>query len=336
MRRLIWAAAGTLLLATVATSQDLDREADVVVARIETPEHVCLYEIQMRELRQASRLISEYRDLCGEHRGDAAREFERHYLRVLVEDHLLSLKARSLGLSLNAKEVAEVDSAVESVAQKWGGLEHLKSGFADLHVPFEFFVQLKQIHRLAQKVLAQEVQSRVKDPSDDEMRDYYASHGKDFFVPEYRRVLVLSISKTSDNPTARVLAEDLRASAEKNPGGWADPGGWAESTSNSTAIDPHFTRSIAYICSGAPTNAELDAIIADSARSGVHLVETPGFFHVVDVIEQGRDTEAPFEAVQYHIRTELRERAWKREMGAFFERLKMEFVCKILLRPAEK
>lgn len=140
------------------------------------------------------------------------RDAEANLLRDMVDQQLLLQKANDLGLSADTELIKKLDEFRKQM--NLDSMEALEKAAEQQGVSYEDFKQNLRNNILTQKVIQQEVGSKIQ-VTNEEIQQYYDQHKSDFEVPEQVRLSEILIADDGVDPDrlaqSQKKAEDVLA-----------------------------------------------------------------------------------------------------------------------------
>jgi parvulin-like peptidyl-prolyl isomerase len=266
--------------------------------------------------------------LTGAKLAEAIKQAERDALRDQIDQLLLVQRGKDLNVNVDAdvtRRLAEIQ-----VQNKIPDPDQFQAFISQqTGMPFEDFKQQLRNQILTQRVVGQEIGSRIA-ISDPEMQKYYEDHKKDFVREEQvflSQILLSTEGKTAEQiAAAEKKAKDLTARARK--------GEKFTDMARNNSDDPETAKGGGYI--GAFKRGLLLKQIEDSVfkeKKGYVTdpikIEKPACFLILRIDERFEAGQASFEEVKNEIEDRLREPRLEPKVREYLTKLRQEAFLQI-------
>src|SRR5580700_6370739 len=311
-------------LVVTARAQTKSTVVEEIVARVNN-------EIITREDLEKARasLEGEVRDACPrctpEQVRDEAAAKDKDLLRDLIDQSLLTQRAKDAGINVDADVIKRLDSI--RLQNKLPSMEALEAEVTKSGQDFEDFKGQLRDQLLTQELIRKEVGSKIIVSHEDIVK-YYNDHKSEFVRPGtvvLREIFVSTEGKPdADLPALRKKAENLRDRVMNNGD---DFGELAKRYSDSPTAQQSGEL-------GAFQRSQLDAKIADKVfalnrNQMTEVMETKTGFEILQVRERYEAGEQPLEKVDPEISNKLYEQKMEPGMRAYLTTLREDSYLQI-------
>lgn len=299
-----------VIVACLATSGALGAEVvDRIVLRVNDRIATSVEYEQALEARRRAIIAS---DLEGEERREALDEAGMVVYRDLYTELLLLARADQLGIEITDDEL---ETAMAGLRERLGleDDEAFEQALASEGMDRERFTRQLRRNLLVQKVMAQEVRSRI-DVDRAELRGYYEEHLDDFRLPQ-RLELIDAVVTEAAAPTLeerRDIAAEIRTELMSGR------------ATDEVLSDYEDAEGVEFVDLGWVEAGDLDPALEEAAwgldpDEVTDPVEARDAIHVLRVTDREESETRPFEEVEEQILELERSRRLDEEYAAYLE-----------------
>jgi len=239
--------------------------------------------------------------------------------RQMVETRLLAQEARRREITVDS---AEVDAAMERIAEQNGGRQQLEASLSRGGMSYEQFRNGVEENNLVTRLVTTSIQPAVG-VTDDEVAEYYASHPERFRQPEKvhaRHILFTTAAGDSDEQKAAA-----RAKAEAARGRVLDGEDFAAvATEVSQCPSAAQGGDLGFFAAKDMIEPFADAAFAMKPGGTSEVVETQFGYHVIRVEERQEATTESLDESRARIRAVLEREKVSEAVGTLLEKLSAE------------
>ena len=250
-------------------------------------------------------------------------------LREADLDRLISYQPAEAQKSIQSSSEQRTNFIRQILVTKAIASRARKDGFEKKPETREFVSYLIDQY-LAQEYLSKVVVANVTS-TDEEMKKYYAEHGKDFLIPEAVKVRHIFISAPKDSAAelkdkARAKTEDLLRQIRENEDFGKIAREYSEDSDSAAKGGD-----LGYITAG-KTNSQEFENVAFALKPGEvsNIVETPFGFHIIRVDERREKRTASFDEAKEYIQAQLKEQNKQKKGQEFLDNLVRESGLEII------
>ena len=244
-------------------------------------------------------------------------------LREADLDRLISYQPAEAQKSIQSSSEQRTNFIRQILLTKAIASRARKDGFEKKPETREFVSYLIDQY-LAQEYLSKVVVANVAS-TDEEMKKYYAEHGKDFLIPEAVKVRHIFISAPKDSAAelkdkARAKTEDLLRQIRENEDFGKIAREYSEDSDSAAKGGD-----LGYITAGKTNSQEFEnAAFALKPGEVSNIVETPFGFHIIRVDERREKRTASFDEAKEYIQAQLKEQNKQKKGQEFLDNLVRE------------
>jgi len=244
-------------------------------------------------------------------------------LREADLDRLISYQPAEAQKSIQSSSEQRTNFIRQILLTKAIASRARKDGFEKKPETREFVSYLIDQY-LAQEYLSKVVVANVTS-TDEEMKKYYAEHGKDFLIPEAVKVRHIFISAPKDSAAelkdkARAKTEDLLRQIRENEDFGKIAREYSEDSDSAAKGGD-----LGYITAGKTNSQEFEnAAFALKPGEVSNIVETPFGFHIIRVDERREKRTASFDEAKEYIQAQLKEQNKQKKGQEFLDNLVRE------------
>ena len=199
------------LIAAVSVSLHANTVIEEIVARVNNQ---IITRSEYQRSKEQTRQEASQQDPA--HPDKAYAEREKDVLRGLIDQQLLLERGKELEINVDTDVIKRLDDMRKQMGLS--SMEDLEEEARKQGISFEEFKQSMKNQLITQRVIGQEVGSRVNLTKEDEMK-YYEAHKNEMARPEEIRLSEILVPTKSDDPqavsAAQTTAEGLLADIRK-------------------------------------------------------------------------------------------------------------------------
>jgi peptidyl-prolyl cis-trans isomerase SurA len=199
-----------LVVPTDVRAQSKGIVVEEIVARVNN-DAITLSDVQKADQQLHEEIAHDCQGCSPDKVDEVYKEKQKDLLRDLVDQALLTERAKDMGISVETDVIKRLDEMRKQA--QLGSMEEMEKEAEKQGVGWEDLKTQIRNNLLTQEVIRREVGSHINIPSD-EVKKYYDDHQKDFVRPE--QVVLAEIFLSTDGKTPEEMssvekkAEDLR------------------------------------------------------------------------------------------------------------------------------